>query len=473
MDGTLVRGDTLHEAVLAYLGANPSNLFRMIGWLKHGKAGFKRRLADEYVIGGKNILLNETVLEKIRAEKKTGRKVVLASAADLRQAITVAEVVGLFDEVYGTNHKIWNGKNLAGRSKSDFLTELYGERQFDYIGDSAVDVPVWKAARKAITIGAGKSLRRKVEDAAEEFLHLEFPCPVAKRLGLYLRAMRPHQWVKNLLIFIPMLAARDFYAFWPALLAFISFSMVASSIYIINDLFDLAADRAHPRKCKRPFAAGDIPIKHGFYLFAILFTIAAGLASAFLPPLFLGVLLLYLVTTVAYSLVLKRKLIIDVWTLAGLYTVRLMAGAAATSLVLSPWILGFSMFLFFALAAVKRQAELADQIIRNVSDTAGRAYKTADLPVLQMMSVAAGYAAVLLFGLYTNSTVATGNYAAPHLLWGVCPILLYWISRVAIMTHRGYMTDDPIVFSAKDRQSQICGLLMFLCFSAASIGGDL
>ncbi|SLN68065.1 Decaprenyl-phosphate phosphoribosyltransferase [Roseovarius litorisediminis] len=469
MDGTLVRSDTLHEALLAHFADRPQAVFRFLGLLAQGKARFKNALADECIIQGGELPLNQDVLEKIKQARQAGRKIILVSAADQRQAEAIADSVELFDEVYGTSEQTNSGKNLSGQSKAEFLVKLFGEGQFDYVGDSHVDLPVWQAANKTITVDASHKLRRAAEGVSENVEHLGRPRSKVSQFRHYLRALRPHQWVKNILIFLPMLAAHDFSKIGDALLAFVAFSMTASAIYLVNDVLDLSADRAHPRKCKRPFAACDIPVMHGPILFFGLFGFALLISLLFLPLIFSGVLLIYVATTVAYSLVLKRKLIVDVWTLAALYTIRLVAGAAATGISLSPWLLGFSMFLFFGLAAIKRQAELTDQIRRNVPDTAGRAYRTSDLPVLQMMALSAGYTAVLLFALYTNSAVVSETYAMPSLLWSVCPVLLYWITRIAIMTHRGYMTDDPIIFSAKDWQSQICGLLMAGLFVGASV----
>ncbi len=266
--------------------------------------------------------------------------------------------------------------------------------------------------------------------------------------------MRPHQWLKNLLVFLPLLAAHEPGAFGAALLAFVVFSMTASSVYLINDLLDLAADRAHPRKRLRPFAAGTIPIARGAALAPALAGTALLLALLFLPSRFLAVLALYYVSTFAYSLVLKRQLIVDVWMLGALYTLRVLGGGEATGIPLTFWILGFSMFLFLALAAVKRQAELTD-LVRSGREGAGRAYQPDDLPILQGIALAAGYAAVIVLALYINSPGVVELYERPRLLWYVCPLLLYWISMMVMVTHRGRMTDDPIVFAVRDPASLV------------------
>jgi 4-hydroxybenzoate polyprenyltransferase len=255
------------------------------------------------------------------------------------------------------------------------------------------------------------------------------------------------------LVFLPMLAAHELGALPTALAAFVAFCLTASSVYLLNDLVDLEADRAHPRKRLRPFASGRLPVAWGIVLAPALLAAAALIALVWTPPAFLAILFAYYAVTFAYSFWLKRKALIDVMTLAGLYTVRIVAGAAATALPLSPWMLGFSMFLFLALAAVKRQAELAQQA--EGRRTAGRGYETSDLPLLREMAVASGFAAVLVFALYISSEDVLRLYARPEVLWLICPLLLYWLGRMVLMTHRGHMDDDPIVFAARDWPSRL------------------
>lgn len=294
----------------------------------------------------------------------------------------------------------------------------------------------------------------------------------ARRLLPLLKAMRPHQWCKNLLILLPIFAAHDFSALGGAVVAMVAFSLIASSIYIINDIIDLPSDRAHPRKCNRPFASGAASISHGIAL-AVGLTIAAFVLASFTTPAFIATLILYLAATTAYSLWLKRKLLVDIIALSGLYTIRILAGAAVTGIPLSPWLLAFSMFLFFSLAAIKRQAELVDQERNGQTNTPGRAYLTTDLPTIRNMAVSSGQAAVLVMALYINSPAITGLYAAPSLMWLLCPILFYWINRMVIMTHRGFMDDDPIVFACRDKISLLClaamvGIVLAAIFSRFS-----
>ena len=469
MDGTLVRVDTLHEAVLAEVGSEPLAVVRMAGWLSGGRAGFKRRLADRRLAPAEGLPLNEAVLELLREARAEGRRTVLVTAADRRQAEAVAARTGLFDEVHGTDPGTAGGANLSGRAKADFLADRFGRGGFDYVGDARVDLPVWAAARRAVTVGAPARLRAAAEAANPDAVHLAPPTEGPRRLTPWLRALRPHQWSKNLLIFAPALAAHDMGGLGPAAVAFVAFSLVASAVYVLNDLLDLAADRAHPRKRARPFAAAEIPAAGGVLLAGGLLAAAVLLAAAATPTRFLAVLAVYFAATCAYSLVLKRRVIIDILTLAGLYTLRVLAGAAAAAVALSPWMLAFSVFVFLALAAVKRQAELTDQAARGQVEAAGRGYRIDDLPIMHGIAISAGNAAVLVFALYIYSPNVRALYVRHELLWLICPLMLYWLMRMVMITHRGRMHDDPIVFAASDRVSQAVGAAAAAAVLAATL----
>jgi 4-hydroxybenzoate polyprenyltransferase len=278
---------------------------------------------------------------------------------------------------------------------------------------------------------------------------------------------RPHQWLKNVLVFLPMLAAHRFDAATVLLsfLAFICFSLVASSVYVLNDLLDLAADRAHPRKRNRPLASGSLSIARGTLMAAVLL-LPGVFVAALIGGDFLLVMAVYYLLTTAYSLCLKRRIVIDICVLAGLYTVRIVAGGVATGIPLSVWLLGFAVFFFLSLAAVKRQAELVDNAARGQRTVSGRGYATDDLPIIAMIAISAGYVSVLVLALYVNSPAVIEQYTLPQALWGVCVVLLYWITRTVMTAHRGLMHDDPVVFGLKDRTSRIC-LLIILGFVLA------
>lgn len=273
----------------------------------------------------------------------------------------------------------------------------------------------------------------------------------------YLQEIRPHQWVKNLLVFVPMLAAHqlDMATFTQSLIAFASFCLIASSVYVLNDLMDIEVDRAHPRKRFRPIASGLVPLAHGRWMAAAL--LVAGFTLAIWTSLLLALVAAgYYAATLAYSLVIKRQPILDIWLLAGLYTTRILAGAAATEIGLSVWLLAFSGFFFSALAAVKRQAELVDGLSRGKSAAAGRGYRVEDLPLISQIGISAGYVAVLVMALYIESHTVAELYPFRAALLAICPILFFWITRMVMVAHRGNMHDDPIVFAFRDRASQIC-----------------
>jgi 4-hydroxybenzoate polyprenyltransferase len=301
---------------------------------------------------------------------------------------------------------------------------------------------------------------------SERFEHLGI---VSRQPEPYLRALRPHQWLKNSLVFLPMLASHqlDRATSTASLLAFLSFSMVASAVYVVNDLIDLSADRAHPRKRNRPFASGAIPVAHGVLMalgLVIIGGFVAGLVNLEFPLVMAG----YFILSTAYSVCFKKQIILDICVLAGLYTIRIIAGGVAASVALSEWLLAFSAFFFLSLAAVKRQAELVDSASREKLGASGRGYKTDDLPIVSMIAIGAGYLSVLVLALYVNSPIVVSLYAHPKALWGVCAVLLYWLTRTVMVAHRGQMHDDPVVYAAKDPVSQLC-LLFVLGFVVVGV----
>jgi 4-hydroxybenzoate polyprenyltransferase/phosphoserine phosphatase len=454
LDGTLLRSDMLLESFWSACGRNWRSPFAAARALLRGKAELKRYLAGQADVDVATLPYDETVIDYIRRFREAGGHTALVTASDQSIATAIAAHIGLFDEVHGSDGRI----NLKGESKAAFLNERYGPGGYAYLGDSAADLEVWKHAGRAITLNATPKMRSKVEEIAAEAEHLT-SAPASG--SDYLRAIRPHQWMKNILVFLPMLAAHDFsaHALGASLLAFLAFSMIASSVYVLNDLLDLAADRAHPRKRERPFAAGDIPIAHGIWMGGGLL-LGGLLISLALGKWFFLVVVGYYFLTTAYSLSLKRRMVIDICVLAGLYTMRILAGSAATGLVLSVWMLAFAIFFFFALAAVKRQAELVDNAKRRKLAVSGRGYTVNDLPVISMMAISAGYVSVLVMALYVNAPTTQGLYSLPQALWGICFVLLYWLSRTVMLAHRGEMHDDPVVFAVKDRISRLCFLLI-------------
>lgn len=463
LDGTLLRSDILFETFWSAFGKSWLNAVRGGRALLNGKAALKRELAGSSEIDVATLPYDPDVVAYVKRWRAEGGRAALVTASDETIARAIQDHLEIFDEVYGSD----GTRNLKGPNKADFLSDHYRGAGFAYMGDANADIPVWSKATRAITVNAPPALQRKVDTLGPEVEHLE---TVSGGIRPYLKAIRPHQWLKNILVFLPILTAHQYDAatFSLSLMAFVAFSMVASSAYVFNDLLDLSADRAHPRKRNRPFASGAIPIVHGTWMGAGLLLGGFFVAALVSWGLF-GVLLLYYVITTAYSLDLKRRAVVDICTLAGLYTLRIAAGGVATSLTLSVWLLAFSIFFFLALAAVKRQAELVDTAKRGKLGASGRGYMVDDLPLISQVAISAGFVSVLVMALYVNSPKVMDLYTYPAALWGVCLILLYWITRIVMITHRGHMDDDPVVFAAKDRISQICFLVILAC----ALGGAL
>jgi 4-hydroxybenzoate polyprenyltransferase/phosphoserine phosphatase len=463
LDGTLLRSDMLYESFWSAFSRDWRSPFLSAAALSRGRASLKRHLATAAFIEASTLPYDRKVIAFIEEWRESGGRTALVTASDQALAQAIADHLGIFDEVHGSDGSL----NLKGEKKGNVLEERFGKKGFAYMGDAAADLPAWQRAAKAITVNAPAALRREAERVCETVEHL---ATEARSFKPYVKALRPHQWLKNVLVFVPMLGAHqlDGPTFLSSLLAFICFSLVASGVYVLNDLLDLSADRAHPRKRNRPLASGSIPIAHGTWMAAGLIILGAILA-VFIGWNFVLVMAGYYLLTTAYSLHLKRRVVIDICVLAGLYTMRIVAGGVATAIPLSIWLLAFSVFFFLALAAVKRQAELIDSAERGNLKASGRGYHADDLPIISMIAIGAGYVSVLVMILYVNSPAVVELYARPEALWGVCAVLLYWITRTVMVAHRGGMHDDPVVYAAKDRISQVC-LVIILAFV---LGGAL
>ncbi|WP_207461068.1 UbiA family prenyltransferase [Azospirillum sp. SYSU D00513] len=463
LDGTLLKTDLLYEALFVLLATHPLTALRTPSWLGKGKAAFKAQLADAVLLDLHTLPVDEGVLALIRGARAEGRRVYLASASDRRYVEALAQHMGLFDGVYASDGQI----NLGAENKARVLVEMFGEGGFDYVGNSLADVPVWARARTAYLVNVPNGVAQAARRAAADVRVVSSERP---RLKDYLRAMRVHQWLKNLLILVPGLAAHVLTpaALGSALLAFLSFSLCASSVYLLNDLLDLRNDRLHTTKRRRPFASGAVPLVHGMLLFPGLLG-ASLLLALMVSPAFIGVLAVYYALTLAYSFVLKRQLILDVVSLACLYGMRLAAGGVALGVALSEWLIAFSIFFFLSLALVKRATELVGRVKQGLGAPAGRAYEPGDLPVLEMLAASSGFASALVLALYIHSPEVTTLYQRPGLLWFGGLVLVYWLCRILILTHRGEMNDDPVVFAATDRVSLLCGGLMGLTLLAATL----
>ena len=454
LDDTLIRTDSLVENFWLACSVKWNTPLLALVALPQGRLALKQRLGDIIAIDPARLPYNEDVLDIIRQWRARGGRIALVTGATQATADAVAGHLGLFDEAHGSA----DGINLTGTRKACFLEERFGPAGYSYIGDAPADIPVWQGAAYAVTLNPNKGFRARVDALGKETLHLHAAAPRARD---YLRVMRPHQWLKNLLVFVPMIAAHqlDVPLFFQTLLAFVAFSLLASSTYVLNDLLDLAADRAHPRKCNRPFASGSIRLVHGSWMAPVL-AISGGAIALIVGWQLFAMLVAYCATTVLYSLKLKRMVIVDICTLALLYALRILAGSAATGIPASVWLLAFATFFFFSLAAVKRQAELIDGAASGKTQAAGRGYRVEDRAVIGNIVVSSGLVSVLVLALYANSEPVQQLYRTPQVLWGMCLILLFWTNRIALLTHRGEMHDDPVVFAARDRVSLCCVALI-------------
>lgn len=444
----------LYESFWSSVARDWRTPFFAVKALTKGRANLKRHLTHASNVDAATLPYDKVVVEYIEAWRSSGGRTALVTASDFKFAQAISEHLGIFDEVHGSDGQT----NLKGEKKGQFLERQFGNNGFVYMGDAMSDLAIWKRSAKAITVNAHYALRRKAERVSSEAEHIATRENV---LEPYLKEIRPHQWLKNVLVFLPALAAHqfDFLTLTLSILAFLCFSLVASSVYVLNDLVDLASDRAHPRKKYRPLASGSIPIAHGAWMTGG-FLLVGAILGFIIGWQFLIVIAGYYLLNIAYSFDLKRRVVIDICVLAGLYTIRIIAGGAAAGIPLSIWLLAFSVFIFLSLAAVKRQAELIDSAERGKLSATGRGYHVSDLPIISMISIAAGYVSVLVLVLYVESTDVAKLYTYPEALWGVCAILLYWITRTVMVSSRGGMHDDPVVYAVKDRVSQLCGLLV-------------
>jgi 4-hydroxybenzoate polyprenyltransferase/phosphoserine phosphatase len=448
LDGTLVATDTLWESLLGLLLRNPLMVFAVVTWIMRGKAALKAEVAERTDRDPATWPYRPEVLQYLNEEKRAGRQLILATGAPRKVAHGVAGHLGIFDAVLHSSEEV----NLTASRKRDALVEKYGLGGFDYIGDSRDDVAVFEAADKAIVVAPDRAASHWQRQHGAELL-------LKPKGGLraVLKAMRVHQWLKNSLLAVPLILNHEVFDIGmvaTVLAAFVSFSFAASFVYVLNDLADLENDRLHHRKKRRPFASGQLSIPAGLVLGGILLLVSLCIAL-FLKPLFLGVVLVYIITTTAYSFVLKRKLLVDVFTLAGLFTLRVIAGAAATGIELSFWLLAFSIFFFLSLALVKRYVELQELAGDEGSKRLGRGYYAVDFEMIGQAGISSAFGAALVLALYVNSNEVREMYAAPAFLWPLCPLILYMLLRIWMLARRGQMEDDPVVFIISDWRSQL------------------
>lgn len=463
LDGTLVLGDTLHESLVALLRSRPLSLLQLPVWLLRGRSGFKQAVAERVQLDAGTLRYDDRVVQWIRDEGAR-REVVLATAAHTRIAEAVAEHVGGIGTVLASDGAV----NLKGEAKAQALVARYGVSGFEYAGNDVADLPVFAVAHAARVVRPTARLARRLGRVGNRTHLLEPQTGSPWRAAV--RAMRPLQWSKNLLVLLPALGALEAVTradLVSLALTFVAFGLVASSVYVLNDLLDLGADRTHPRKRHRPLASGALSIGAAAMLHPLL--LAAGFGMAWRAgPGVAAVLGAYWVGTNLYSFWFKRLALLDTLTLAGLYTLRVLAGAAAIGEPASEWLLAFSIFFFLSLAHAKRYAELRDAGPGN-GHVAGRGYVAADASLVRGQGTASGYAAVLVLALFINSDAMRVHYVQPLLLWLLCPLLLYWMNKLWLAAHRGQLSDDPIVWAFRNRVSRGVGLLGLLLLLLARL----
>jgi 4-hydroxybenzoate polyprenyltransferase len=461
MDGALTRINILHEGFLDICRRSPRAAMCIPFWLVRGMPDLGDRIGAASKHDAGVLPLREDLLSWLKEQKSGGRKLILVSTSGQTITEQLASRVGIFDEVV----VVPTPRDASGESMRQTLVAKFGEQGFDYIGSEKRDLAVWRSARRAIVVGSAALSRQARAVADVERLFHETPAPLA----VWIKAIRVHQWIKNVLVFIPAFAAHRILE--PSVLittvcAFLAFNLCASSVYIINDLLDLSADRRHPRKARRPFASGALSAKGGLILAIALLFAAACIAIA-TNPWFGLVLVAYYGVTWAYSLRLKRAALIDVITLATLYTLRIVAGSAATMIIPSFWLLAFSMFIFLCLGIVKRYTELHDVRETGRFSAGGRGYTSHDMELLLTMGMASGFTAIVVVALYINSPESQQLYRWHEPMWLICPLLLYWVMRMWLLATRGQMNDDPVVFTLRDPISLTTfGLVGLLVFAA-------
>jgi 4-hydroxybenzoate polyprenyltransferase len=462
LDGTLVKSDTFVDSLMVLARRHPLALLRTPSWAFKGKAYLKAQVASMVTLDAAYLPYNRPLLNYLRDEHAAGRKLYLATGTDRVLALNIAAHLGIFEDVIASDGRV----NLTGRNKLQHLEQRFAADGFDYIGNALPDLPLLQEAQLAMVANPARNLNSALK-SRNVLVNRKF-LDRARLPAALMRALRIHQWAKNLLVFLPLLLAHSLHAapVMAAFAAFFCFCFMASATYILNDLLDLEPDRVHLNKRNRAFAAGDLSVATGLGISFSLLAVAL-ITAAYLPRTFLIYLLLYLVTTLAYSLSLKRIVLVDVVILSSLYTIRMMAGSAATHDPVSPWLAAFSIFLFLSLAMVKRFSELQNLHARGVNPTNGRGYLLSDIEQLRSFGTASAYASIVIFALYINGRDVVALYHHPNRMWLITPLLILWVSRVWLLASRGLLDEDPVVFALSDRMSLLLGLgVAIIAYSA-------
>jgi 4-hydroxybenzoate polyprenyltransferase/phosphoserine phosphatase len=457
LDGSLLHTDLLIESFFQLVKERPGLVPSFLTHLMKSKSEMKSWVADKTTLEIKTLPFREDLLVFLREEKRKGTKIILATASHEKWAEKVALHLDLFDHVIATSKSC----NMKGAAKSEAIVSYCSQEgisDWTYVGDSRSDFPIWHASNSCILAGGTNKIESKLVASGKMLRRFH-----NKQNSAYavLRALRAHQWIKNLLVFAPIFLAQriDSEHLWNCIIAFVCFSMTASSVYVINDVMDVTSDRAHPKKKNRPFAAGALPQQWGLIIAFTLLCLSFSLSNLVLPITFSLILAGYLFLTTAYSVWLKKLPIVDVLVLASFYSIRIFAGAAVASVVVSEWLFAFSMFFFLSLAFVKRYSELQRMKSLGRLDAHGRGYSVTDLRLVETMGVTSGYLSVLVLALYINSANMKTFYENATALWAICPLLFFWIGRIWLLASKSLIDDDPLVFAMKDRVSLWVGVI--------------
>jgi 4-hydroxybenzoate polyprenyltransferase len=465
LDGTLISTDALHESLLIFLKRQASEAWKIPFWIFSGRAVVKRRLAEVVTDqDAETFPVNDDLVGVARREAGRGRRIVLATAADVSIAEKIQRRFSFIDQIIAST----GGRNLKGAAKAEEVSARF-PGGFIYAGDSAADLHVWSKATAAIFVGHSASMEGKI--AARTSVAAVLPTKLLDFPTLR-RSLRLHQWAKNALVFVPLVLggkAGDPMAWLHALGGFVALSLLASATYLLNDLWDLTEDRRHWTKKNRPLASGDLSIAVAILMMTFGGLVAFGLAALIGTGCFLT-LAIYLVVSLAYSFRLKREPIVDVFVLASMFTMRLALGLVVANVVFSPWLFVFSMFIFLSLSAAKRQTEIIRMVSHGLTDVPGRGYRAGDAPLVLALGVGAMLATVLIMVIYLVQDAFPQNfYKHPYFLWGFPMIILLWLARIWLLCNRGELNDDPVAFALKDRLSVAYGAVMALLFAAALI----
>jgi 4-hydroxybenzoate polyprenyltransferase/phosphoserine phosphatase len=459
LDGTLIKTNTLHEAILALVRTAPHYALLLPFWLMRGQAYLWHRLSQFVSLNVALLPYRPEVIEYLKREKRASREITLISGAHHTLVERVARHLNLFDHCMGSDEMA----HLIGEKKLSVIVHLYGKKSFDYIGDSRADIPIWKESRRAVIAGSNTFLVAQLRKCADSYDHIE---PLDKPgIRSLLKAMRVYQWTKNLLLFAAIFLGHQFTN--PALIfnvlrGFAAFSLCGSAVYILNDLIDLDADRLHARKRNRPFAAGDISPATGALISGVLLLAAFAIAIP-LSLSFAAMLGAYFALTLLYSFYLKEKLLLDVFLLASLYTIRVWAGGICAGIEISHWATAFFMCFFLSLALAKRHSELmASAGSQEDKPLNRRGYRPSDIPFVLAYGCSSSLMSVLVIAIYLNSPDVSVHYRRPDLLWFVCPTLAYWSSRLWILAARGQLDEDPVLFAIKDKTSYLLGAIIVM-----------